>query len=264
MLSEEQKKQIEKEADMNFGEHALLLKFTDTEEHAKSFFEGKLWVNQIRKFIDDEKNTGNRGQGDRNEARYELRLFDLVFTDKETNKPIKLFDKATGYFQNKSDLDLPIFCMTGIKLKDFTKVWDGDKLLLKLPFSEEEYNTMEKTFGPFVTVLSDSCLISRLDEYSSKNNVPYIIDFIKYTESNDFEKARAHFQGDIQRVFYKDKFFEYQREVRVLFIMEMPTDHIVELNSFDTVNGGEYAVVTKSNQLRKFTIEAIPEGEIKD
>ena len=57
---------------------------------------------------------------------------------------------------------------------------------------------------------------------------------IKYVNSVDLSKALSHFNGKIDRFFYKDDDFAYQREYRLCIFDKMPKDHYFYVSQFNS------------------------------
>ena len=73
-------------------------------------------------------------------------------------------------------------------------------------------------------------LIIRLHELNKRFRIK--LEPIAYADESDLSKAIAHFEGKIERFYFKDKDLSYQREYRLCIYDDMPANHVFEVSSF--------------------------------
>lgn len=217
---------------------------------------GKMYANTPQFFRDKEIESGERGQGDKNEMKYSMPCIDLQFFDKETGNLAFSLEKATAIIDYPDDRNMPMVCFSGFSIDDLTvEKEDADNVVYMLPFSEEEIVLLKEKFGPYCVLFEPATFISKLNDFSAKTNVPYAISPIKYRESNDLEKATAFFSRKTDRFFFKDKDLAYQREYRLIIQMELPEDHFIVISSFNSIEKKK-ATVFDTDELKNLRLWA--------
>ena len=239
------------EFEKQFGTDPIFyLKFTSRLEYAKDILNGIFYANSPAFFREKELETKERGQGDKNELKYVMPLFDLKFFDQATNEYQFALKQASGAIERKADADIPIICFVGIPLRKMKIVEQDDShIALDFPFSDEEYAIINEKFGEYCVLLSASSLLTRLKELNAL--VPIEFKPVKYVESNSLEKATAHFNGTTDRFFYKDKDLDYQMEYRLVIFDKMPLDNKFHVTPFvDNGTASSEAKIMKSRDLK--------------
>ena len=228
------------------GEEPIFyLKFTSKESFANDVVEGKLYANTPEWFRNKELETGEHGQGDKNELQYAMPLFSIRFINPETGNCDFELPHANGRIAFKDDDKLPLVCFVGIPLHEMRIISQTPETMeIALPFSESEYSEMGKRFGEYCVIVEAKALIEGLQQYCNDNSCQYILKKVTYCVSNFKEKAEAFANGSTDRFFFKDEDFAYQREYRLVLSREIPDDHFIKISSLK----GK-ATVVKSEQL---------------
>lgn len=221
------------------------LKFTSCEKYAQDIINGKFYSNTVRFFRELEKDTRIRGQGDINELLYSIHYAKIQVFDSKTMTMILESNNASAKVYHQSDDDVPLICFVGIKESDLVLIRNyDDRIEYKLPFTDEEYAEMTTRFGDYCVLINPEALIKRIIELHDEHDV--LFEPINYVVGDDLEKATAHFEGHINRFFFKDKDLEYQREYRLCIYEKMPSDHCFFVSPFRE----DEAVIFKSSFLK--------------
>lgn len=194
----------------------LLLKFVD-KQYVESTLDGDFYFSLSGKFIDMEKKQLDKGIGDSREGSWSRHMKEnsvlMIGTLDGEKYPLNV--KSATFYQTYEILrNTPILSFTYLKLeKDFIK--DGDKYTLK---DEVLDNLLEQFPNRDVIIFSFNDFITQLDEvflqkeYSFKRNLITYYDEKKARHPLEFDKYESNpFLG----LFYKRRFFEFQREYRV-------------------------------------------------
>ncbi len=214
------------------NEPIFYLKFTSKESYANDILDGKLYANTAKWFRDKELNSGEHGQGDKNELQYSMPLFSIRFTDPETGNFEFEIPQAKGRISFDRDDNIPIVCFVGIPLNEMKILYSTpNDLIFSLPFSEREFSEISKTFGEYCVLIEAKALNEAIEKYCQENSCEYILKKITYCASNYIEKAQAFANGCIDRFFFKDEDYAYQREYRLILSKNIPDDHYIRIGS---------------------------------
>lgn len=209
-----------------------ILKFVSCKEHAEEFVSGRFYVNDVKFFRDLEKNTGVRGQGDANELTYNIPHAKFFAIDPKTNEVVfeSTVNSSARVFHRSDDF-IPLVCFVGIKASELVLVNETEDVYeYKFPFSNDELKKMEAKFGKYCIFISPEALINRLHELNKRFAIKF--EPIAYVDESDLSKAIAHFEGKIERFFFKDKDLSYQKEYRLCIYDDMPANHVFEVSPF--------------------------------
>ena len=153
MISNEEKKRIRKDLSDFFGERPLFyLKFCGQESYAEQAVDGDLYANTVEYYRKKEEETGIRGQGDRFELTASYTApYCVLYAD---GRKVAYGRNLKSSFHYKQDDSVPIVCFVGFPVKEMDVVDIGENgITLSFPFSEEEYQTMEKEFGKYCAIV---------------------------------------------------------------------------------------------------------------
>ena len=223
------------------------LKFTSKKSYANDILDGNLYANTAKWFRDKELTSGEHGQGDKNELLYSMPLFSIQFTNPETGDLEFEIPQARGRISFDSDDNIPIVCFVGIPLNEMNILHSTpNDLVFSLPFSETEFLEISKIFGEYCVLIEAKALTEAIEKYCKENSCRYNLKNITYCASNYIDKAQAFAKGDIDRFFFKDEDYAYQREYRLIFDRNIPEDHYIRIGSLK-----EHAVILNSSELSK-------------
>ena len=119
-------------------------------------------------------------------------------------------------------------------LKDLTTILKCNKHRLIhtsfiLPFSEQEYSSLQERFGKYCVIISGKELESKILSYCKTNEYDYIFDKVEYCNQNRINRIEAFRTGSKERFLYKNSDLEYQREYRLVITIEIPDDHFIRI-----------------------------------
>lgn len=208
------------------------MKFTSKREFADDILRGNLYANTPLFFRNLEKDKGERGQGDKYELLQVIEGTDLKFINRETHCCNFTIPKAKTTFQYKSDDKISMVSFVGMTLRDMILDSDNEKeTIFRFPFTKEEYETMENTFGKYCVIIGTTQLIEKIERYSKKNQIAYIFDRINYCSQNMNSRFQAFCNHSEQRFLFKNEDLWYQREYRLVFDTGIPDDHFIGIGS---------------------------------
>lgn len=211
----------------------VLLKFCGTEKRANDVKNGDLFANPVKYFIDLEKKTGNRGQGDKNENHHTITASSGEVYDDNGH--------LIGYIEPNTDLEacypqdmkIPIVCFMGFRLNEMIVSEDKqNSLIVTFPFTEAEIARLSEEFGSYCAVVSCKSLEKQLDIFETNNPIGKTIkvyhQMVDYYPANALERTIKFYMGMIpgrkDELFVKDDDLTYQREYRVVFDAPLKSD----------------------------------------
>lgn len=201
----------------------FLCKFVDP-QFLDSLLDGNLYMNTLGHFIEQEEKTKIRGQGDKYEGAHVFEVQNVQLIDPKTGAVIAT--SKNGMFQERYEgvRDIPVFCFTKFTAEDFKVLEKGEGTVsIMLDIDEEEKDKFLENFGSKVVMLPGG-FINMIEEDALKQEHEFTIRSIKYEEYKVVSKERkkAFEEKSVEIITWKDKFFEYQREMRFA-ILDNPT-----------------------------------------
>ena len=199
----------------------FLLKFSDNKGHLEALQNGSIYMNNLKYFVDLEKETGIKGMGDLYEAANVLNDVKMSFFDHQSNE--FLFDAyaTKSYFRYENTLSKPVFCCFSID-NDMLFVEDinENQVKTKLVFSEDQKEKMIKEFGKYVLIIPWNEFIDRVFKAFRKNGIQAVADFVKYDDFsiNSSKRLKSFTEQSLDMFFWKDKCFQYQNEFRIVVL----------------------------------------------
>ena len=155
----------------------FLLKFCNCKRYAEDVCEGKLYAKTIEYFRKIEEQDGERGQGDKNEAVLTLRSNVIKFIENKTNREYKFYSKDDLKMKIKGDEKIPIVSFVGSTIRDMKiKDINNTNIILKFPFTNEEYQKMEEKFGKYCVMIWENEFQDRLNKNEVVTKCQYVID----------------------------------------------------------------------------------------
>ena len=211
------------------------LKFCSEEQFARDVCDGNLYANTAEFFRQMEINSGERGQGDRFETTLSIDTLNISIVDRITHQEILTAPKGNMMVRFGVDSDIPIVSFVGIPFDQMDIIEaDDNHTSFRLPFTQDEYETIEKKFGKYCVVISGKELEQRIAYYCAVNGFDFIFDKVEYCAQNTIERIEAFNKGSKKRFLYKDKDLEYQREYRLAIGIEIPEDHFLRVGKLES------------------------------
>lgn len=230
LLSEE-KKHICSEINHQTNNRPLFyLKFCSEERFANDVCNGNLYGNTAEYFRRKEIETGERGQGDKYETILNIDTQNITAIDNETGNIAFIAPKGVVSIKFEADLLIPIVSFVGISVDETTIIESTEEYTdFLLPFSEEEYNSLEEKFGEYCVIIAGNELEKKINNYCSSNGYEYLFDKVTYCNPNRIDRIEAFRTGSKERFLYKNEDLSFQREYRLAIGIEIPDDHFIRI-----------------------------------
>jgi len=213
----------------DFKNIKFFVKFVKS-EHVDDLLDGNLFMNPLSTFIKQELESNQRGQGDKYEGAHVFRMTNIKIIDPETEQLIATCKQGTVQENYSGAEDTPIFCFTVFSSKDFEVIdEEDDSISIKLNIEEEDKKNFLKDFGDKAVVLPFN-FVELLSEDANNNGHTYIIQQVKYDEYEkgiNSQHKKLFDDASFDIVFWKDSFFEFQREARFA-IFDLPTKQSIK------------------------------------
>jgi hypothetical protein len=201
---------------------SLQVKFTRN-EFLDSLLDGNLFMNNFKYFIELEREMKVKGQGDKLEAGFVFRGTNakIYYQGQEVGQA-KFAEVVERYSEAEK---LPVFCLAMFDSKDLKVIEENEKgLVVKVELPKEEQEAFINDFGPVAVVLPGD-FYDRVNKTAKEQEVECVAGRVAYLDYNhhDSERKKMFDEGSIDMFFWKDDFFKYQRECRIIL-----TDNFVE------------------------------------
>ncbi len=244
------KEQLKNEFLDKFGNVVVsYLKFTEKKEWAEGIVSGNLYMKPIKYYRDLETKYGIKGQGDSREVSLISEDVRVTITSLDTGVVIPGEAREVRIHYPKDEKN-PIFCITGIKVKDLEiKEFDEESIKFKLPFTTSDLEQFKRDFGNYAVIIMAETFQSAIKGALEKQNINGYFGEVIYCENDTIEKERDFFNEELKRFMYKDADFSYQKEHRLVL-----DDSVVEERFFDVGSLKEYANLFEVDKLLDFEI----------
>lgn len=197
-------------------EPIFYLKFTGIPERAQEIVDGNFYVNTVQYFRDLEESSLKKGQGDRNELKQHLELFNVNIIEHDTNKLFMSFPTAKATIEITGDSEVYLFCLTGINIDDFEIIEHDDNCVkLRLPYSEDDIQNIKNDFGNYVVIINGRDFRNLIYDKLINSGIEAIFNKVIYCEQNTIQRINAYGKLLAERFLYKEMFFNYQKEYRL-------------------------------------------------
>ena len=181
--------------------------------------------------------------------------------DRESGGIVFIAPRGTMSVQFGVDKVIPIVSFVGIPNEQMI-ITEADETHTSfiLPFSEQEYSSLQERFGKYCVIISGKELESKILNYCKTNEYDYIFDKVEYCNQNRNDRIEAFRTGSKERFLYKNSDLEYQREYRLVIAIEIPDDHFIRIGKLtsaacieseklkDLIFTVNYKSVLKSNE----------------
>lgn len=249
MISEKDRSYLLSQIEMHIGERPLFyLKFCSEERFAFDVANGDLYGNAAEYFRNIENESGEVGQGDKNELLCIIETQRITAIDPITGKVFMTAPSGQMKIEFGVDKVIPIVSFVGISLRDMVLYdFDGAHAEFRFPFTDDECIRIKEKFGNYCVIIGARELEAKIENYCrSVGGADFIFDKVTYCSQNTIQRIDAFNKGDKRRFLYKNEAFAYQREYRLAIAIEMPDDHFIRLGKL------ENAKVFASDKIRNF------------
>lgn len=195
-----------------------------------------LYMNNLKRYIDIEKETGHKGMGDILEATAVINnITDTKFINNETGKEISIGEVGKMTLTLNEFIYQPVFCTAAVS-SNITEVIkeNEEKIVVKALFTEEQKEKFPKDFGKYVLVIRAADFIKRIQDKFHEKKISYFGSLVKYDDFNinKSERFKSFAEGNIDVFLWKDNSLSYQIEHRMVILDEgVETPFTCELGS---------------------------------
>ncbi|MGG0176445.1 hypothetical protein [Gottfriedia acidiceleris] len=224
-----------------------IISFFKFTKHIDSLVQGNLYMNNLKCYIDMEKESGVKGVGDLLEASQVYSNVDIRMYNNETGELALSGMRGNINFRVDGIEKTPVYCLfalTSDKLKIVEET--EDSYITKMDFSADEIDKMVNEFGESVVLINAKQFIERVMNVFDEKGYGYKLDLVKYDDYsvNSSKRIESYMKNNNEIFFWKDKFFENQNEYRVV-ITNLETDEPI------TVNIGDISDITEVYNARE-------------
>lgn len=203
---------IEKYNNKLFG----LIKITD---YTESLLDGDIYMNNLKRYIEMEKESGIKGIGDKFEASHVLSDLTLKMTDPQTGKIITMGTCSQMTFKYNGHERKPIYCMLALH-GSLLKVIDEDKeyYYTDIDLSKINVDKIIEEFGNKMVLVNTIEFERRLTNKLEEEGYSYKTNLVKYDDftMNSANRLDAYRSKGYETLFWKDEYFSNQHEYRVV------------------------------------------------
>lgn len=199
------------------------LKFTD---HIDSLLKGDLFMNNLQRYIDMEKESGIRGMGDRFEGAEVMSDVEIRIYDNRTGELLLQGESESVHTRLTDSEKTPVYCLFSITTDHLTIINETEEFYVtKIDFSEADKEKMISEFGEKLVMINPNAFVERVQKAFVEKGYGYRMGTVTYDDYgvNSSKRLKAYRESDSEVFFWKDKFFENQNEYRIA-IKSIKTD----------------------------------------
>ena len=199
------------------NENIIMAKFTDS-QWVEGFLDGNLYMNNFNHFIEQEKRTKEKGQGDSYEGALVTEAQNIRIYDKNNN--LIGTSKSGMLVERYADVKfVPLFCMALFNSKDFEVIEVCDKSIkFKLDISLEDKNKIRNAFksDSVLLTVSPDVFVKRAKEALLSIDANLLCGPVKYVDYSIMDSKRRDSFNAMRPdfLFTKHSSLGYQREYR--------------------------------------------------
>ena len=201
-----------------FEERDLILaKFTKS-EWVEDFLNGNLFMNNFNNFIEQEKRTKEKGQGDSYEAALVTEAQGIRIYDQDNN--LIATSKSGHMIERYEDVKLvPLYCMALFDSTNFVVVEQNENSIsFKLDILDEEKVRLKSVFQADKVILSFSpgVFVKRVKDKLMEIDSNFLCGSVKYVDYStmDYQRRKNFDEMRPEFLFTKHYSLAYQREYR--------------------------------------------------
>ncbi|MFC0907035.1 hypothetical protein ACFHWD_20465 [Clostridium sp. MT-14] len=225
--------------------YLFLVKFTK-QKYVNDILDGKLYMNNLKYFIELENKTHIKGQGDRFEAGNVMNNVTMRLYKSGTKKliskiPIKRVTMRYNFYEK-----IPVFCLTVFGTNDFDIFEETNKSCkIKLNINDTDKNNIINNFGEKAVIIRLDKFIDKIEKYNGNNSNSLIYGKVHYEDYNvnSINRYKNYANDSLEVLFTKDIYFSPQREFRIISGNNYTNDYFVA-NIGTLRDGGAYVLDT--------------------
>ncbi|MED4034290.1 hypothetical protein [Priestia megaterium] len=202
----------------------FICKFTKS-EYVQDFLDGNLYMNNFKQFVEQEKRTEYKGQGDSYEGSYIniMEAVDIYIDDVYVASAEKTELSVSNDYISK----IPLFSMCQLTSRDFEIITKQEEsIIIQLSLTREEINRIKEDFkcDKVIFTMDYAEFKRRLTNAAKELKTELWSNPIQYIDfSWNKERYKRFEDGNLDSLFTKHKSLEYQREFRFV-LPQMPVD----------------------------------------
>jgi hypothetical protein len=195
----------------------IMAKFTNS-QWTEDFLNGNLYMNNFNHFIEQEKRTKEKGQGDSFEAALVTEIQNIKLHDGNNN--VFATSKSGRVIERYSNVKhIPLFCMALFNSKDFEVLDVSDKSVkFMIDIAPEEKDAIRKAFksDTVLFTFSPEVFVQRVIESLLPIDPNLLYGSVKYVDYSimDAERRKNFDEMTPEFLFTKHLSLQYQREYR--------------------------------------------------
>lgn len=221
-----------------------LAKFTS---RIDSFLKGDVYMNTLKEYINLERKTGVKGQGDKLEASHVYSDVHFKMYKSGTDELVLSGEAEQLIFRRKIDEETPVYCMFAIHGENL-KIVDEDSEYYHTEFSlsNDEIEKIIKDFGEDLVLVNPKYFMQRLESKLKELKYRFRANFVKYDDYgfNYTNRLSIYKQNNHDVFFLKDKTFKHQYEYRIVLTNKVSQEPVL-INIGDI---SEYCHVFKARE----------------
>lgn len=192
---------------------------------------GKLYMKNLKYFVDLEEKSGIKGRGDILEASTMIIKRHEMFIN---GKKVEI-SEPPGILREKRHLNHPVFCMMIKNVLGNSTDDNCTEYRHKLTFDNRLLEDFQDDETPHALIIHDSNeFIKRLDVALDNLKVPARRGLVKYRNKNYPKIVDGNLCED--DVFTKDISFSYQKEYRVLVEQDVEDHFILDIGNLEDIS----------------------------
>jgi hypothetical protein len=197
----------------------ILAKFTKS-EFVEDFLNGNLFMNNFNHFIEQEKRTKEKGQGDSFEAALVTEAQEIRVYDQDSN--LIATSKSGNMIERYEDVkQVPLYCMALFDSKDFLVIEQTeDSISFKLDILDEDKEKLKLVFQADKVILtfSPGVFVKRVKDTMMQTDPNFLCGSVKYVDYSVMDNQRRKNFDEMRPefLFTKHRSLEYQREYRFI------------------------------------------------
>jgi len=202
----------------------FLTKFTKS-EYVQDFLDGNLYMNNFKYFVEQEKKTKHKGQGDSYEGAF---INILENSDIYINDTLVGSAESTELSIRNNYIDsIPLFSMCQLTSPDFEVIEENEQSIkIKLSLTLEEINKIKEDFqcDKVIFTMNYDEFQRRVTNAAKNLNTEVWSNPIQYIDFSWNKERHERFeQGYLDVLYNKHESLKYQREFRYI-LPKMPVD----------------------------------------
>ncbi|WP_437828985.1 hypothetical protein ACQRXC_14980 [Niallia taxi] len=193
-----------------------LLKFTPFKD---SFLSGNLYMNNFKRYIDMEKESGIKGVGDKYEAAHVYKNLSFKMYDSVTNELVLEGESSAMDFRLDGAEKRPVLCLFAITGELLEVVREDEEYYhTKISLPEDQAKKMISEFGDELIFINPVGFLNKVTAVLNEKDFSYRASLVKYDDYSINSSARleSYKKNDNEIYFWKDIFFENQYEYRIV------------------------------------------------